>query len=199
MKSKKIITLNIFMIVCIFVFNSCTLFEPNDNDNNDIIYDNGDYVEDYNIVNGNIILDSSKQAEFYQEWIKNTKDVTRRSYVGRPDLWGGGSMYLYMWFDEDGKELWYGPVSEAWGEEVAYWLASEKDKMAFLDGRTAIMYLTATTSSTMMNTIFIVRVLDDKIYRTESAWGWGEKITSWDGQTIPEEEISKLVVVNEKR
>lgn len=131
------------------------------------------------------------------EWIENTKNIIKSSYAGRPDLWGDGAWPLCLWFDDDGKELWYG--DETWSGEAAYFLASEKyDKMVFLDGHTAIMYLTATSDNAMMNTIFIVRVLDDKIYRTENAWGWYEKITTWDGQTIPEEELSKLVAVNEK-
>lgn len=57
MKIRKIMVLNIFMILSIFVFSSCSLFEPNESDKN---YEGGDYLEDYNIVDGNIILDESK-------------------------------------------------------------------------------------------------------------------------------------------
>ncbi len=202
MRNKKIIVLNIFIILSVFVVSSCSFLEPDldkESGESGESGDSGVYLEDYNIVDGNIILDESKQAEYYKEWLENTKDITEQSYAGRPDLWGGGEISVYLWFDNDSKELWYDMVNLAITKEPAYYLASEKEgKLAFLDGHTAIMYLTATTSGQMYNTIFIVRVLDDKIYRTENAWGWGEKITTWDGLTIPEEELSKLVVVNEK-
>ena len=210
MKNLKLFTKIMLVMILTIFFTSCIprFTDPTEpTEESSGVGGGGSGVGGGGGVSIKVETDAAIQEGYRKQWIENTKGITKGAYTGEPDLWGGGSFgEIEMWFNnekgEESKYLWYHSYLFP-APEIAYRLVSEKGKPAFVDGETAILYVTATTSDLMRYTIFIFRVKDGKIYRTKSAWGFGgvqggTKVDNWD-LTIPKEEFDKLVVVNESR
>ncbi len=209
MRSRKIIALNIFMILSIFIFSSCSLFEPNENSESNGSHENDFLLEESgnNYIIGQDIIDN--QAQYKTQWLSNVKDINSNNrYSGYANIWGSGELAMYFWFDDDGN-LWDEMVSYS-GDYVLHKLLTDSDnttenKTTFINGHTAIMFIPSSASYTLSGTLYIVQVTNNQIYRTEDAYGWYGKdnqltYNNWDGKTIPKSafDSDNLVSIGKK-
>ena len=184
---KNIIGIMALIWMSIFL-NGCSLFTFTDSI--------GDDLE----VEEEIIVDENKQETYRQQWLENTKAINvDNRYSGFADVWGDGKMALDFWF-ENGN-LWdaYYDVPSGY---VLHKLLTDKgnwtaNKTTFIDGNTAIMYMPSSASPKLAGNLYIVRVADNKIYRTKNGARGFANLNTWDGKTIPESALDpeNLVVI----
>ncbi|MGL5956523.1 MAG: hypothetical protein ACRC0X_08000 [Brevinema sp.] len=141
----------------------------------------------------NINQNPQIQEQYKQAWLALTKDITESSpYTGKADIWGGGAMQLDFVFDEKGNLL----NNFDWEPDKYYELhslISQESKFinsSFLDERTAIVFMpdSATSSPIMAGSVYVLRLSNETLYRTKSAYGF-DHIETWDGIAVDTKDL----------
>ena len=164
---------NIITLLGFFLLANCTTIPTTDKETETEI------VEPSGIVT--ISTDPTIQAQYQQEWLKNTKDITQATYYGYSDIWGDGALDLHLWFDFEGN-VWDAMINVDNRPYVLYKLLATP---MFLDGNTAIMSIPSSASPKLANTLYLVRVSNNTIYRTENSRKGFAHLSTWNKKDIP--------------
>ena len=162
---------NILTLLGFFLLANCTIIPTTDKEI--------ETVEPSGIVT--ISTDPTIQAQYQQEWLKNTKDITQATYYGYSDIWGDGALDLHLWFDFEGN-VWDAMINVDNRPYVLYKLLATP---MFLDGNTAIMSIPSSASPKLANTLYLVRVSNNTIYRTENSRKGFAHLSTWNKKDIP--------------
>ncbi|MGL4677363.1 MAG: hypothetical protein ACRCWI_06820 [Brevinema sp.] len=139
--------------------------------------------------------DPQIQSQYKEAWLKLTKNITETSpYYGEADIWGGGALKLRFRFDDKGN-LWnsdFNPNINQW--YILHNLVSQEknfENSAFLDERTAIVVIPSSASYTLAGTLYVLRLSNQTLYRTKSAWGF-DHVKSWDGKSVDTDNLMAI-------
>ena len=171
---------NIITLLGFFLLANCTTIPKTDKEI--------ETVEPSGIVTIN--TDPTIQAQHKAEWLALTKSIDRdNAYSGKADIWGGGALDLHLWF-VDG-DLW--DYMDSWPTEsyVLHTLVPN----GFINGHTAVMLIPSSASYTLAGTLYIVKISNNTIYRTQDAWGFNH-IDKWDGKQV---DLANLVPIGTKK
>ncbi len=186
MKNLKLCAKIMLVMILTIFFTSCIPRFTDPTDPNDESSSGGG-------VSIPIETDATRQEGYRKQWLINTENINSDNrYSGFADIWGDGKMALDFWF-KDGN-LWdaYYDVPSGY---VLHKLLTDKDndtvnKTTFIDGNTAIMFMTGSASPKLYGNLYIVRIAHNKIYRTKNgARGFGN-LNTWDGKTIPKNALN---------
>ena len=165
---------NIITLLGLFLLANCTIIPTDDSSNespkDNILFEQSTFIDD-----------SKLQAQYHKEWLKNTKDITRATYYGYSDIWGDGALDLHLWFDFEGN-VWDAMINVDNRPYVLYKLLATP---MFLDGNTAIMSIPSSASPKLANTLYLVRVSNNTIYRTENSRKGFAHLSTWNKKDIP--------------
>lgn len=175
---KKII------ILCLGILANCSLEKNNSTHPNSI-----EQIK-INFPTTTLNLDSSIQTKYKSEWLKNVVDIKRGTYYGKVDIWGGGDLDLYLWF-QDGN-LWDSMIKVDNQDYVLYTLLdSNKYKASFVNSYTAIMEMPASASPKLAGSLFVIMVSNNTIYRSEKSSGFANQ-KDWNKQNIPQHQLIEI-------
>ena len=157
---------------------------------------------------GNIILNVGKQTEYKKQWLANTKNITMGTYkIDEVDIAGVPWKNIFMWFQDE--KLYYTTDADdsSKGEDVYRLLTDDINttdkKITFINGNTAIMHFYAEPffpgwDDAKQWNLYIVKVENDKIYRTKNAKSGFDNLNTWDGEKVPRSALDNLVIIAEK-
>ena len=164
---------NMITLLTLFLLANCTLIPIDESPTSAILFE----FEQSTFIN-----DSALQAQYQKEWLKNTKDITRATYYGYSDIWGDGALDLHLWFDLKG-DMWDAMINVDNKPYVLYKLLGSTPM--FLDGKTAIMSIPSSASPKLANTLYLVRVSNNTIYRSEDSRKGFAHLSTWNKKDIP--------------
>lgn len=170
------------MLLLLVLFTSCTMF-PNSEAEESITINGEESIT--------INTDTRTQYQLKQKWIAHTASITRGSYSGNADLWGGGSLLLDLWFENG--DLWDAMLEVDNLPYVIHTLLT--DEASFVDEYTAIMAMAYSASPKLAGNLYIVRLSNETIYRTKSHNGFNH-INKWDGKTV---NTNNLIPIAQKK
>ena len=146
-------------------------------------------IEPPNFVTIN--TDPTTQAQYKAEWLALTSTIDENNtYTGEADIWGGGDLDLNLWFEEG--NLW--DYMDAFNPENPYILHTLVEN-SFIDGNTAVMAMHPEASTILSGVLYVVRITNDTIYRTEDEWGFDFQ-NKWDGKQV---DIANLISIGKKQ
>ena len=127
------------------------------------------------------------QAQYKAEWLALTSTIDENNaYIGEADIWGGGDLDLHLWFEEG--NLW--DFMNAFNPDRKYVLHTLVENR-FIDGNTAIMAMPYSASPVLSGALYVVRISNETIYRTEDEWGFDFQ-NKWDGKQV---DIANLIPI----
>lgn len=144
------------------------------------------------------------QAEYKANWLTLTKNINSADtgYKGETDIYGGGALLMTFLFDAEGNLQNHCPAYEGSPAQtfpLHSLIKNHNDydlpNSSFLDEKTAIMFMPSSASPKLENSIYIVRISNNTIYRTKNPNGFTH-IANWDGKTV---DPTDLMILGKKQ
>ena len=181
---------NIIALLGIFLLANCTLIPIDDKK-----------IEAPNLVTIN--TDPTVQAKYKTAWLEATKGITDSTpYTGKADIFGGGAFDMIFLFDKGNLQNhcpayeWDGTKFPAINHNLHLLVSGKDPKFAsFFDEKTALVYLPNSASTPLENSVYVLRLSNNTLYRTKDPRGFIH-LNSWDGKQA---DIANLVPIGKKQ